>query len=74
MKDFLKYTFASIVGSMLGITLMIGFGFSGLIFLVVSIASKAKDLGPQVEDKSILVFDLATSITCLLYTSDAADD
>ncbi|MEB3340451.1 signal peptide peptidase SppA [Okeania sp.] len=63
MKDFLKYTFASIVGSILGISLTIGFGFSGLIFLVVSIASKAKDIGPQVKDKSILVFDLATSIT-----------
>ena len=63
MKDFFKYTFASLIGSILGITLIIGVGFGGLIFFVVSIASQTKDLGPQVEDKSILVFDLATSIT-----------
>ena len=63
MKDFFKYTFASLIGSILGITLIIGFGFGGLIFFVVSIASKTKDLGPQVQDKSILVFDLATNIT-----------
>lgn len=63
MKDFFKYTFASLIGSILGITLIIGVGFGGLIFFVVSIASQTKDVGPQVEDKSILVFDLATSIT-----------
>ena len=63
MKDFFKYTFASLIGSILGITLIIGVGFGGLIFFVVSIASQTKDLGPQVKDKSILVFDLATSIT-----------
>ncbi len=62
MKDFFKYTFASLIGSILGITLIIGFGFGGLIFFVVSIASKTKDVGPQVQDKSILVFDLATNI------------
>ena len=63
MKDFFKYTFASLIGSILGITLIIGVGFGGLIFFVVSIASQTKDVGPQVEDKSILVFDLGTSIT-----------
>ncbi|MDJ0557033.1 MAG: signal peptide peptidase SppA [Microcoleaceae cyanobacterium MO_207.B10] len=63
MKDFFKYTFASVIGSILGISLIIGLGFGGLIFLVATIASKTKDLGPQVKDKSILVFDLATNIT-----------
>ncbi|MDY7003918.1 MAG: signal peptide peptidase SppA [Cyanobacteriota bacterium] len=63
MKDFFKYTFASLIGSLLGIALIIGLGFGGLIFLVGSIASKAKDIGPQVKDKSVLVFDLATNIT-----------
>ncbi|NEO54016.1 MAG: signal peptide peptidase SppA [Okeania sp. SIO3B5] len=63
MKDFFKYTFASLIGSLLGIALIVGLGFGGLIFLVGSIASKAKDIGPQVKDKSILVFDLATNIT-----------
>ncbi|GGA26463.1 signal peptide peptidase SppA [Okeania sp. KiyG1] len=63
MKDFFKYTFASLIGSLLGIALIISLGFGGLIFLVGSIASKAKDIGPQVKDKSVLVFDLATNIT-----------
>lgn len=63
MKDFFKYTFASLIGSLLGIALIIGLGFGGLIFVVGSIASKAKDIGPKVKDKSILVFDLATNIT-----------
>ncbi|OZH56080.1 protease IV [Hydrocoleum sp. CS-953] len=63
MKDFFKYTFASLIGSILGITLIIGLGFGGLIFFVASIASKTKDVGPQVKDKSILVFDLGTNIT-----------
>ncbi|NEP88021.1 MAG: signal peptide peptidase SppA [Okeania sp. SIO2C2] len=63
MKDFFKYTFASLIGSLLGIALIVGLGFGGLIFLVGSIASKAKDIGPQVKDKSVLVFDLATNIT-----------
>ncbi|NEQ72714.1 MAG: signal peptide peptidase SppA [Okeania sp. SIO2C9] len=63
MKDFFKYTFASLIGSLLGIALIVSLGFGGLIFLVGSIASKAKDIGPKVKDKSILVFDLATNIT-----------
>ncbi|MEM1171850.1 MAG: signal peptide peptidase SppA [Cyanobacteria bacterium P01_H01_bin.35] len=63
MKDFFKYTFASLIGSILGITVIIGLGFGGLIFFAVSIASKTKDVGPQVKDKSILVFDLGTNIT-----------
>ncbi|NER01278.1 MAG: hypothetical protein F6K17_00815 [Okeania sp. SIO3C4] len=63
MKDFFKYTFASLIGSLLGIALIVGLGFGGLIFIVGSIASKAKDIGPQVKDKSVLVFDLATNIT-----------
>ncbi|MGK7923224.1 MAG: signal peptide peptidase SppA [Trichodesmium sp.] len=62
MKDFFKYTFASLIGSILGISVIFGFGFGGLIFLIISLGSKTKDLGPQVKDKSILVFDLATTI------------
>ncbi len=63
MKDFFKYTFASLIGSLLGIALTISFGFGGLIYFIALIASKAKDAGPQVKDKSILVFDLTTNIT-----------
>lgn len=57
MRDFLKYTFASF----LGILIFFGLCTGGLIFLLISAAMK--DTGPQVKDKSVLVFDLSTRIT-----------
>lgn len=57
MRDFFKYTFASF----LGILIFFGLGTGGLFFLLISAA--IKDTGPQVKDKSVLVFDLATKIT-----------
>ncbi|MFB2892424.1 signal peptide peptidase SppA [Aerosakkonemataceae cyanobacterium BLCC-F50] len=57
MRDFFKYTFASF----LGILIFFGLGTGGLIFLLISAAMK--DTGPQVKDKSVLVFDLSTKIT-----------
>jgi protease-4 len=57
MRDFLKYTLASVLGLMIFMGLSIG-GFLGLIILAVS-----KDTGPQVKDKSMLVFDLSINIT-----------
>jgi protease-4 len=60
MRDFLKYTFASLVGSLLGLVLLSSLGLGGLIFLIVAAASK--DPGPKVADKSVLVFDLSTEI------------
>lgn len=39
MKDFFKYIFVSLIGSILGIILIIGVGFGGLIFFVVFIVS-----------------------------------
>lgn len=57
MRDFFKYTFASF----LGILIFFGLGTGGLIFLLISAA--IKDTGPQVKDKSVLVFDLSTKIT-----------
>lgn len=62
MKDFLKYTFASLIGNLLGIALILTLGVGGLVSLLVSIAANSKDLGPQVKDKTFLVFDLATKI------------
>jgi protease-4 len=61
MKDFLKYTFASLVGNLLGLALIVTMGVGGLVFLVVSAASQ--DTGPKVKDKSVLVFDLSLNIT-----------
>lgn len=61
MRDFLKYTFASLVGSLLGLVLLSTLGIGGLIFLIIAAASS--DSGPKVEDKSVLVYDLSLKIT-----------
>lgn len=61
MREFLKQTLASTVGSLAGLILFFTLGTSGLIFLLVSAASR--DDGPQVKDKSVLVYDLSLNIT-----------
>ncbi|MBC6478448.1 MAG: signal peptide peptidase SppA [Hormoscilla sp. GM7CHS1pb] len=61
MREFLKYTFASLIGNLLAAMLVLGLGTGGLIFLVVA-AAGSKDTGPQVKDKSVLVFDLGLNI------------
>lgn len=61
MRQFLKYTFASLIGNLLAVMLVLGLGTGGLIFLVVAAASK--DTGPQVKDESVLVFDLGLNIS-----------
>ncbi|ADI65844.1 signal peptide peptidase SppA [Trichormus azollae] len=62
MTNFLKQTFASLIGSLLGLTIFSGIATLSLFFLIV-IAATSKDTGPQVKDKSILVFDLSMKIT-----------
>ncbi|NMF62722.1 signal peptide peptidase SppA [Brasilonema octagenarum] len=62
MRNFLKQTFASLVGSLLGLFIFCGVGTTGLLFLLFAAAS-SKDVGPIVKDKSVLVFDLSTNIT-----------
>ncbi|WP_016950395.1 signal peptide peptidase SppA [Anabaena sp. PCC 7108] len=62
MNNFLKQTFASLIGSLLGLTIFSGIGTLGLLFLVI-VAATSKDAGPQVKDKSMLVFDLSMKIT-----------
>lgn len=62
MKDFLKYTFASLLGSLLGLVLIGSIGLGGLV-LLIAMASSSKDSGPQVKDKSVLVLDLSLNIT-----------
>src|SRR6476469_1920115 len=57
MRDFLKYTFASLAGLILFCSLGVG----GRIFLIIAAASV--DSGPKVRDKSILTFDLSLNIT-----------
>lgn len=57
MRDFLKYTFASL----LALLIFLGLSIGGILFLVILAAFR--DPGPQVKDKSILTFDLAVDIT-----------
>ncbi|MBC7972106.1 MAG: signal peptide peptidase SppA [Verrucomicrobia bacterium] len=57
MRDFLKNTLATV----LGLLIFLGVSVSGLLAIIIAIA--ASDTGPQVKDKSVLVFDLGTNIT-----------
>ncbi|OLP17814.1 signal peptide peptidase SppA [Leptolyngbya sp. 'hensonii'] len=58
MRDFLKYTLASLTA----LVLFSGLSVVGLAFLLIAIVSSV-DTGPQVKNKSVLTFDLSTSIT-----------
>ncbi|NDJ24806.1 signal peptide peptidase SppA [Nostoc sp. B(2019)] len=62
MRNFLKQTFASLVGSLLGLIIFSGLGTTGLLFLLLA-ATSSKNLGPEVKDKSVVVFDLSMKIT-----------
>ncbi|MBW4661677.1 MAG: signal peptide peptidase SppA [Drouetiella hepatica Uher 2000/2452] len=59
MRDFFKYTFATLAGIVLFCTL----GIAGLTALLVTIASSSSSTEPQVEADSILTFDLSEEIT-----------
>ncbi len=61
MRNFIKQTFASLIGSLLGLFIFGGISTVGLFMLVFAAAST--DSGPKVEDSSMLVFDLSTQIT-----------
>lgn len=71
MRQFLKQTLASTVGSLAGLILFFTLGTSGLIFLLVSVA--ARDDGPKVKDKSVLVYDLSLNITDSNPTSSTSE-
>jgi protease IV len=62
MPNFLKQTFASLVGSLLGLIIFSGIGTTAL-FLLLFAAATSKDTGLEVKDKSVLVFDLGMEIT-----------
>jgi protease IV len=69
MRNFIKQTFASLVGTLLGLIIFAGLGTTGLFFLILA-ATSSKDIGPNVKDKSVLVFDLSMKITDGEPTSD----
>ncbi|MCC0179936.1 signal peptide peptidase SppA [Waterburya agarophytonicola K14] len=60
MRQFLKQTFASTIGSMVGLLLLITLGASGLV--VVLFAALGDEESPGIKDKSVLVFDLSTQV------------
>ncbi len=61
MRNFIKQTFASAIGSLLGLFIFCGLGTAGIILLLIATASR--DNSPQVKNKSVLVLDLALNIT-----------
>ncbi|MBW4640625.1 MAG: signal peptide peptidase SppA [Gloeocapsa sp. UFS-A4-WI-NPMV-4B04] len=61
MRNFINQTFASVVGSLLGLFIFFGIGTTGLLLFLITVASR--DTGPQVKDKSVLVYDLSLNIT-----------
>ncbi len=61
MRDFLKQTFASLVGSLAGLILFFSLGTGGLVLLLI--ATAAKDTGPHVKNNSVLVFDMSINIS-----------
>ncbi len=61
MSNFIKQTFTSALGSLLGLFIFFGLGTVGLIGLLIALG--AQDSSPQVKNKSVLVLDLALNIT-----------
>ena len=61
MGQFIKQTFASLIGSLTGLLLFCAIGTSSLVFLFFSATYQQKE--PKVQEKSILTFDLSTEIT-----------
>ena len=60
MRQFLKQTFASTIGTMVGFFLFITLGTSGLVFMLF--ATVGEEESPAIKDKSVLVFDLSTQV------------
>lgn len=60
MRQFLKQTFASTIGSMIGFMLLITLGASGLVLMLF--AAVSDEDSPGIKDKSVLVFDLSTQV------------
>ena len=61
MGNFLKYTFASLIGTLLGLGVLFGVTIGGAILLLV--AATNSDGEPKIEPKSVLVLDLSVAIT-----------
>jgi protease-4 len=62
MNNFLKQTFASLIGSLLGLTIFSGVSTLGFLLLLIA-ATSSQSAAPIVKDKSVLVLDLSMKIT-----------
>ncbi|MTJ29822.1 signal peptide peptidase SppA [Aphanizomenon sp. UHCC 0183] len=62
MTNFLKQTLASLIGSLLGLTIFSGVSTLGFLLILIAVAS-SQSSAPTVKDKSVLVFDLSMKIT-----------
>ena len=62
MNNFIKQTLASLVGSLMGLTIFSGVSTLGFLVILIAVAS-SQSSAPMVKDKSVLVFDLSTKIT-----------
>ncbi|MFM2313606.1 MAG: hypothetical protein RLZZ04_2882 [Cyanobacteriota bacterium] len=61
MRQFLKQTFASTLGSVIGLCLFLGLSVGGLLlFLLTAVSDDDQTQG--IEDQSVLVFNLATQV------------
>jgi protease IV len=69
MRQFLKQTFASTIGSMVGLFLFILLGASGL-FTLLLIATTNDEESSGIQNKSVLVFDLSTQVKDSLPPAD----
>ena len=67
MRNFIKQTFASVIGSLLGLLIFFGVGIGGLLLLLIALVPR----GTPIPDKSMLVFDLSLDITDAKQNSNA---
>ena len=61
MRQFLKQTFASTIGSMIGLCLFLGLSIGGLVLILLTAISDEEKI-QGVQDQSVLVFDLSTQV------------
>ena len=61
MRQFFKQTFASTIGSIIGLCLFLGFSVSGLLLILMTAVSNDRDI-QRIQDQSVLVFDLSTQV------------
>ncbi len=71
MRDFLKYVFASLTGTLI----FFGLVFAGILLLLASVASLSSGRSPEpdVQDKTVLVFDLSATISDIAPSEDGRE-